>query len=79
VRHVRIGRRSGQSLARERRTGEHEAHWHTRRIIHKNGAEEWQRFLPTVLAAWQSLREKTRFSLDELERALDLRAKLRRR
>jgi hypothetical protein len=35
--------------------------------------------LPTVLAAWRLLREKTRLGLDELEWALDLRAKLRGR
>jgi hypothetical protein len=38
-----------------------------------------QRFLPTVIAAWRSLRKKLRLGLDTLERALDLRAKLRGR
>ena len=35
--------------------------------------------MPKVLAARRSLREKMSLGLDELERALDLRAKLRGR
>jgi hypothetical protein len=81
VGHVHIGRRSGQSLARDRNTAEHEAHSSTvtRRIFHENGAEGRQRFLPTVFPAWRSLRKKSRLGIDELEEALDLRAKLRGR
>jgi hypothetical protein len=69
VGHVRIGRRSGQSLARERHTGEHEAHSPTRRTF-DNAAEGRQRLLLTVM------RKKTLLVFDELERALDLLAKL---
>ncbi len=77
--HVHLGRRSGQSLARDRNTTEHEAHLHAGRIIHENGAEGRQRFLPTVLKARRSSREKIRLGFDELDGALDLRAKLRGR
>ncbi len=69
----------GQSLARERRTGEHEAHSPTRRTFHDNAADGRQRLLQTVLAVWRWLRKKPRLSFDELERALDLRSKLRGR
>jgi hypothetical protein len=47
-------------------------------MFRKNGGKGRQRFLPTMLAAWRPLRKKQRLGLDELERALDLRAKLRR-
>jgi hypothetical protein len=74
--HVHTARCSGQSMARERHTPEHAAHSPTRRILRRNGAEGQQRFLTTALAAWRrSLRKKTRFSLDELERTLEFRAK----
>ncbi len=75
VDHVHTGRRGGQSLARERHTAEHAAYSPTRTIYRENGAEGRQRCLPTV----QSLRKKPRLGLDELERAHDLRAKLRGR
>ncbi len=75
VRHVHIGRRSGQSLARGRHTVEHKAHWHQWRTVREVGAGGRQRFLPTVLPAWRSLRKQPRLDLDELEQALDLRAK----
>ena len=39
-----IGRRSGQSLARDRHTAEHIAHWHTWKTFREDGADEWQRF-----------------------------------
>jgi hypothetical protein len=52
--HVRIGRRGGQSLARERDTGDHEAHSPTRRTFRDNAAEGRQRWLPTVLAERRS-------------------------
>jgi hypothetical protein len=68
VGHVRIGRRSDQSLARERHTGEHEAHSPKRRTFRNNAAEGRQRLLPTVL------RNQAFLAFDELERALDLRA-----
>jgi hypothetical protein len=45
-------------------------------MFRRNVAMGQQRFLLTVLAVWRSLGKKTRLSLDELERALDLRAKL---
>ena len=77
--HVHIGRRSSQSLARERHTGEHEAHSPTRTTWNKNGSEGRQRLLPTVLPAWRSLSETTHCHVHELKRALDLRAKLCRR
>ena len=76
---MHTGRRSGQSLARNRHTSGHEAQLHARRIFRKNGVEGRQSFLPQVLAARRSMRKKTRLGLDELERALDLRAKLRGR
>jgi hypothetical protein len=79
MRHVRIGRRSGQSLARERHTRENEAHSPTRRIFHENGGEWRQRLQPTVLPALRSLREKQQRGLDEFEHTHDLRAKLRGR
>jgi hypothetical protein len=69
VRHVHIGRRSGQSLARERHTGEHEAQSPTRRTFRDN-ATEGQAALPKVM------RKKPLLAFDELERAHDLRAKL---
>jgi hypothetical protein len=68
VRHVRIGRRSDQSLARERHTGEHEAHSPTRRIFRDNAAEGRQRWLPTVM------RKKPLLAFDEFEHAHDLTA-----
>ena len=70
VGHVRIGRRSGQSLARERHAGEHEAHSPTRRTFRDNAAEGRQRWLPTVM------RKKPLLAFDEFEHAHDLRAKL---
>jgi hypothetical protein len=70
VGYVRIVRRSGQSLARERHTGEHEAHSPTRRTFRDNVAEGWQRLLPTVM------HKKPLVAFDELENAHDLRAKL---
>jgi hypothetical protein len=81
VGHVHIGRSSGQSLARERHAGEHEAHspTPTRRIFREVGAEGRQRCLPTLLAALRSLRKQPRLGLDELEWVLNLRAKLRGR
>jgi hypothetical protein len=72
VGHVRIGRRSGQSLARERHAGEHEAQSPTRRTIRDNAAEGQQRLLPTQTV----MRKKPLLAFDELERAHDLRAKL---
>jgi hypothetical protein len=47
--HVHIGRRSGQSLARERHTGKHEEHRHTRTTFRYNAAEGRQCLLPTVM------------------------------
>jgi hypothetical protein len=67
---MRIGRRSGQSLARERHTGEREAHSPTRRTFRDNAAEGQQLWLPTVM------RKKPLVAFDELERTHDLRAKL---
>jgi hypothetical protein len=65
-------------MARGRHTGENEAHSLTRNISHENGGEGRQRWLPTVLPAWRSLRKQQRLGLDELEHAIDLRAKLGR-
>ena len=62
VGHVHIGRRSSQSLARERHAGEHEAHSPERRTFRDNGAEGQQRLLPT------EMRKKTLLAFDELER-----------
>ena len=70
VGHVRIGRRSGQSLARERHTGEHEAHSPTRRTFRDNAAEGRLRWLPTVIS------KKTLLEVEELERALDVSVNL---
>jgi hypothetical protein len=61
VGHVHIGRRSGQSLARERHAGEHEVHSPTRRTFRNIAAEGRQRWLPTVmrkkpLAAFEELK-----------------------
>ena len=81
MRHVRIGRRSGQSLARGRHTRNHEAHSTTRGISHENGGDGEAALAAdaavTVLQAWRSLRKKLRLGLDEFEQAHDLRAKLR--
>jgi hypothetical protein len=66
VGHVRIGRYSGQSLARERRAGEHEAHSPTRRTFRDSAAEGEQRLLPTVM------RKNPLLAFDELERARDV-------
>jgi hypothetical protein len=65
-----MGRRSGQSLARKRHAGEHEAHSPTRRTFYDNAAEGRQRLLPTVI------HKKTLEAFEELEQTLDLRAKL---
>jgi hypothetical protein len=70
VGHVHIGRRSGQSLARERHTGEHEAHSPTRRTFRDNAAEGRQRLLPMVM------RKKPLLAFDELERVHDVSVKL---
>ncbi len=67
---MHIGRRSGQSLARERHTAEREAHSPTRKTFRDNAAEGRQRLLPTVM------RKKPLVASDELERAHDLLAKL---
>jgi hypothetical protein len=76
--HVHISRCSGQSLTGFRHTAEHDAHWHTRRIICGNGDDGWQRLVPMALVAWRrSIRKEDRCSLRELERASDLRALLR--
>jgi hypothetical protein len=71
VGHVRIGRRSGQSLARERHTGEHEAHSPTRRIFRDNAAEGRKRLLLPMV-----MRKKPRLGFDELEGAHDRSVKL---
>ena len=68
--HVRIGWRSGQSLARERHTGKHEAHSPTRRTFRDNAAVGQQRLLPTVI------HKKPLLELDALDRFLDLLEKL---
>ena len=70
VGHGHIGRRSGQSLARECHTAEHEAHSPARRTFPDNAAEGRQRLLPTVM------RKKPLVAFDELERAHDVSAKL---
>ena len=63
--------RSGQSLARERHTGEHEAHSPTRRTFRDNAAVGQQRLLPTVI------HKNPLVELDALERRfLDWREKL---
>ncbi len=71
VLHVHIGRRSGQSLAREHHAAEHDAHSPTRRTLINNGAKGRQRLLPKAML------KKPLLVLDEHERTLDLRAKLR--
>jgi hypothetical protein len=79
--HVHTGRRGGQSTARDRHAAKHEAHWHTRGKLREHeidGEGRWC-FLPMPLHAWRSLREEPRRRLHELERTLDLRAKLRGR
>jgi hypothetical protein len=68
--HVHIGRRGGQSLARERHAGEHEAHSPTRRTFRDNAAEGRQRLLPTLM------RKKPLLAFDELERVHDWCEKL---
>jgi hypothetical protein len=65
-----MGRRSGQSLARERHTGEHKAQSPTRRTFRDNAAEGRQRWLPTVM------HKKPLVALEELKRVHDLREKL---
>ncbi len=72
VHHVHTGRRGDQSTARGRHAGEHDATSPigTQRRFRGNGTEGRQRLLPTVM------RKKPRLAFDELERALDLRAKL---
>ncbi len=76
---MHIGWRSGQSLARDGHTAEHEAHSDTWKTFREDGADERQRFLLMVLAARRSLRKKPRLGLQELERTHDLRVKLRGR
>jgi hypothetical protein len=66
-------------MARGRHTGENKTHSLTRSIFHENGGEGRQRWLPTVLPALRSLRKQKRLGFDELEHAIDLRAKLRGR
>jgi hypothetical protein len=68
--HVHIGRRKGKSLAHERRTGQHETHSPTRRTFRDYGAKGRQRSLPTVML------KKPLLAFDDIDRALDLRAKL---
>jgi hypothetical protein len=60
VHHVHTGRRSGQSTARERHTGDNEAHSPTRRTFRDNAAEGRQRLLPTAMS------EKPRLVFDEI-------------
>ena len=81
VEHVHTSRRWDQSTARSRHASEHYAHWHTRGKLGEHVTEGQRRFLmvPTPLDAWQLPREEPRRGLHELERALDLRAKLRGR
>ena len=81
VEHADTGRRWDQSTARSRHASEHYAHWHTRGKLGEHVTEGQRRFLmvPTPLDAWQLPREEPRRGLHELERALDLRAKLRGR
>jgi hypothetical protein len=69
--HMHIGRRSGQSLARERHPAEHEAHSPTRRTFRDNGADGRQRLLLTTMVC-----KKPLLAFEQLERAHDLRAKL---
>jgi hypothetical protein len=70
VGHVRIGSRGGQTMARGRHKGEHEAHSPTRRTFRDNGAEGRKRLLPTVM------RKIPLLTFDKIERAHDLCAKL---
>ena len=75
VGHVHIGRRSDQSLARERHAGEHAAQSPARGIFRDNRGEGRQLWLPTVM------RKKPLVVLEKLELAGydDLTAKLRGR
>ncbi len=79
VEHVYTGR--GQSTARSHHAAEHYAHWHTRGKLgeHVTEGRRWLIRVPKPLDAWRLPREEPRRGLHELERALDLRAKLRGR
>ena len=78
VHHVHTGRRGDQSTARSRHAAAHDAHRHTRRKLRERVAEGQRRFFPMPLHAWRLPREEPHRRLHELERALDLRAKLLR-
>ena len=81
VGHAHIERSSGKSRTYERNKAEHDAHWHTWGILGRHAAKRRQRFLPMTLAAcsWRIQCEEPRYSIDEVERAHDLRALLHRR
>ena len=77
--HVHTGRRGGHSTARGRHAAAHDAHWHTRRKLREHVTEGRRRLVPMPLHAWRLPRKEPRRCLHELERAHDLRAKLRGR
>ena len=79
VEHEHTGRRWDQSTARKGHAAEHYAHWDTRGKLGEHVTEGRQQFLrvPMPLDVWRLLREEPRRGFHELERALDLRAKLR--
>jgi hypothetical protein len=66
-------------MARGRHAAAHDAHWHTRRKIREHVTKGRRRFFSMPLHAWRLPREEPRRCLHELERALNLRAKLRGR
>jgi len=74
--HVLIARSKGQAVAGGRNTAEHGAHWHQRGVF--GGCEDKgrQRLFPAVLFACISPCEEACSSLNELERAHDVRAYL---
>ena len=76
VHHVHTGRRGGQSTARGRHAAAHEAHRNTRRKLREYVTEGQRRLFQMPLHAWRLPREEPHRRLHELERALDLRAKL---
>lgn len=58
-------------------TAEHSARWSAGRNVGQNAAQGRRQDLPMAFAVWRSLREEPHLCLDELERALDLRALFR--
>jgi hypothetical protein len=73
---VQTGRRGGQSTACGRHAAAHDAHWHAWEKLGEHVTEGRRRRFSMPLHAWRLLREEPRCRLHELERLLNLSAKL---